>query len=128
MIVSWERDYRARLCHDQGVARALEGRLEEAIAWFRQALEWHPDFAEAHYSLGRSAFDLERLDDAVAHFREAIRSAPDYVEAHYNLAHVLLLKGDWEAAWPEYEWRWLREGAARFPYPMPRWGGSARSG
>jgi hypothetical protein len=52
--------------------RAL-GRLEEAVASYRQALACKPDFAEAHNNLGVALQRLGRQSEALAFYREASR-------------------------------------------------------
>jgi len=61
------------------------GKLDEAIAEFREAIRINPDFAEAHYNLGKAWHGLGELDLAVAEWREAIRLKPDYALAHYAI-------------------------------------------
>src|SRR5439155_12679167 len=36
----------------------------------------------------------------------AVRYRPDFADAHNDLALLLLLRGDFERGWREYEWRW----------------------
>jgi hypothetical protein len=57
--------------------------------------------------------------------RQGPRRAPDLPQLHWNLALALLLIGDYERGWHEYEWR-LRtpELAAQLrAIPGPRWDG-----
>jgi tetratricopeptide (TPR) repeat protein len=68
------------------------GRMPDAIAEYRAALEIEPNYPEAHFNLGSALVHSgmpEKLPDAIAEYREALRLKPDYVEAHYNLANVL---------------------------------------
>jgi protein O-mannosyl-transferase len=66
------------------------GRLDDAIAEFRESLRLNGEYVEARNNLG---FALEmapgRLNDAVAQFEEVIRQKPDYADAHYNLGNTL---------------------------------------
>ena len=43
-----------------------QGKLDEAVACYRRALELKPDFAEAHNNLGNALKDQGKLDEAVA--------------------------------------------------------------
>ena len=74
-----------------GVAWAKEpGRLNEAIAQFKEALRLQPDSAEAHYNLGLAWSQLPgRLNDAITQYQEALRLKPDSAEAHNNLGIAL---------------------------------------
>jgi tetratricopeptide (TPR) repeat protein len=66
-----------------------KGRLEEAIASYRAALELKPDYAEAHNNLGLALRDQGDLDEAAASYRAAIEHRPDYANAHNHLGIAL---------------------------------------
>src|SRR5215472_12944629 len=68
-----------------GVVLNDQGKLEEAIAAYRQAIRIKPDFAEAYSNLGNSLSDQGKIDEAIAAYRQAIRIRPDFPEAHSNL-------------------------------------------
>ena len=65
------------------------GRLEEAEASYRRALEIKPDFAKAHCNLGDTLRDLGRLEEAEASCRRALEIKPDFANAHCNLGVTL---------------------------------------
>ena len=69
-------------CRDQG-------KLDEAVACCRRALELKPDYAEAHNNLGNALKEQGKLDEAVACYRRALELKPDYAEAHNNLGNAL---------------------------------------
>ena len=69
-----------------------QGKLDEAIAEYREAIRLKPDYAEAHDNLGIALEARAKLDEAIAAYREAIRLKPDYAEAHCNLG-ILLVRG-----------------------------------
>ena len=85
-------DY-AEAHNNLGSALAGRGRLDEAMAHFRKALEIQPDSAEAHSNLGIALAAGGRLDEAVEHFRKALEIQPDSAEAHYNLGNALARQG-----------------------------------
>jgi tetratricopeptide (TPR) repeat protein len=72
------------------VLAASPGRLDDAIAEYREAVRLRPEYAEAHFNLGCA---LERtpggLAGAIAAYREAVRLKPDFAEAHNNLGSAL---------------------------------------
>jgi len=70
-----------------------EGRLQEAIALYRQILAHRPDLAEAHVNLGTALQSQGAIQDAIVHFERAIALKPDEAEAHYNLGNALVLAG-----------------------------------
>jgi protein O-mannosyl-transferase len=69
-----------------GVLLEEEGKTEEAIVYFRRALQVRWDSAYAHNNWGIALGDVWRFDEAIAHFEAALRIKPDYVEARRNLA------------------------------------------
>ena len=72
------------------IALRGQGKLDEAIAEYREAIRLKPDFAEAHTNLGDA---LHRPGQTATrpspNYREAIRLKPDVAEAHGNLGNVL---------------------------------------
>jgi tetratricopeptide (TPR) repeat protein len=55
------------------------------MAHLREALQYKPDFAEAHFYLGQALAALGQRDEAIAHFKEALRLNPDYRDAREQL-------------------------------------------
>ena len=74
-------------------ALASRGRLDEAIAHHRSALELNPSYAEAHNNLGNALTQTGRVDEAIPHFRKAIEVQPDLGVAHTALAVALAITG-----------------------------------
>jgi Flp pilus assembly protein TadD len=56
-----------------GRVAAAEGRLEEAVANFRESMRLRPQDAEAHESLARTLARQGKVDEARLHFQEAVR-------------------------------------------------------
>ena len=73
------------------------------MASYHKALRLKPDFAEAHYNLGRVLQELGRLDEAVVHYHKAIDIKPDYVEAYNNLGAPLQALGQIDDAINNYQ-------------------------
>ena len=64
-------------------------RLEDAKRCFQKAVEFNPNYPEAHNNLG-TTFDKEGyIVDATPCYQQAIRLRPEYADAWYNLANVL---------------------------------------
>jgi tetratricopeptide (TPR) repeat protein len=70
-----------------------EGRLVEAEALCRRALEAKPDLAEAEHLLGVIAHQNGKLADAIEHVRRAVKLAPQAALFHANLGEMLRLAG-----------------------------------
>jgi tetratricopeptide (TPR) repeat protein len=69
----------------QGFDLLKQGRSEEAIKAFREAIQHKPDYAEAHEGLARAYGNLKRWPEAIASFRQAIQLKPDFYEAYTGL-------------------------------------------
>ena len=113
-----------------GNARQDQGRLEEAVACHRRAIELNPRFLDAHNNLGNALKDLCRMDEAIASYRRAVEVAPDHASAHWNLALGLLVVGEWQEGWKEFEWRWGSKGlkASQRNFDKPLWDGGDLDG
>ena len=80
-----------------------EGRTDEAIALFQQALQIKPDYADAYYNLGNALLHETKVDDAIALYRRALQLNPDYAKAHINLGNALILEGKMDEAMDHYQ-------------------------
>src|SRR5437660_1020776 len=84
------------------------GRLAEAEAAHQRVLRAEPTNANALHLLGA-----------------ALAVKPDHAEAHWRLSQVLLVLGDYEAAWPHAGWDAKVSFLPRNPsFPRPQWDGS----
>jgi len=74
-----------------GLLMAADGRREEAIAHYEQALRLRPYRPEVvHNDLGSVLLDSGRMPEAEAQFEEALRLNPGYAQSHLNLGNALL--------------------------------------
>jgi tetratricopeptide (TPR) repeat protein len=85
---------------DCGIGSALlrNGRVDEAIAQYRKALQFNPGYMEARFNLGSALVLKGNLDEAAAQYRKVLEIRPDYLQAEYSLGKVLLQKGDVDEA------------------------------
>jgi tetratricopeptide (TPR) repeat protein len=81
-----------------GVTFALDGRRDEAVWQFMEALRMWPAFPEAHISLGAVLASEGRLPEAVAHYEIALRINPRLAKAHNNMGEALAGQGSPEVA------------------------------
>jgi predicted O-linked N-acetylglucosamine transferase (SPINDLY family) len=86
------------LLHELGVERIGQGRFDEALACFEQALRLRPDSAGTCNNLGLVLLHLGQCEEAVFRFRQAVSLQPDLAQAHNNLGLVLLHLGRCEEA------------------------------
>ena len=85
-----------------GLALATQGKMDQAIAHYAEALRLNPDYAKAHNDLGVALVAQGKMDQAIAHYAEALRLNPDYAEAHYNLGLALATQGKLDRAMAQY--------------------------
>ena len=79
-------------------------KIDDAIQCFEKSLS----IEESHLTwgmLGGCYGEKRNLEEAEKCFLKAIEIKPDFANAHVDLANVYHFKGEWEKAWPEYEWR-----------------------
>jgi tetratricopeptide (TPR) repeat protein len=88
----------AAACNRQGIALAQAGRFEDAVAYFRRALELLPDWVDAYNNVGNVLSFLGRLDEAIACYDRGLRVRPDDADLHNNLGHALWQLGRWSEA------------------------------
>jgi hypothetical protein len=111
-----------------GVALAEQGRLDEAVDCYREALARRPTYAEASNNLGNTLIRLGRHAEAGPHYDDAVRHRPGWPAAHYNRAIAWLQLGDFARGWPEYEWRLKALKSAPPPPGIPAWDGTPLDG
>jgi predicted O-linked N-acetylglucosamine transferase (SPINDLY family) len=83
----------------QGLTLAQQGRYEDAVVHYQQALRLKPEeSAGAHNNLGNVFMLQGKLPEAVASYRQAVRCRPDYAIAHSNLGNALREQGQLKEA------------------------------
>ena len=93
-------NYRAH--NNLGFALIEQGRAEEAIEHYLQALRIKPDHYKAHYNMGVALDKQGRTEEAIERYLQALRIKPDYVEAQNNLGNALDKQGRAEEAIEHY--------------------------
>jgi tetratricopeptide (TPR) repeat protein len=109
------------------------GAFTEAVAACRQAIALDPRIAMAYLNLAHAHKAMNQLVEAEAACRQAVTLLPDSADYHFLLGHLLLVQGDFDRGWQEYEWRWklpnfawLRDFQAEFT--QPQWHGEDLTG
>ena len=82
-----------------GRALLFKGKLAEAEAAFRTALDIDPTFAQAGFQLGAMLQMAGRNAEALDQWMSVVRMDPDHGEAHSRLAIELYYAGRYGEAW-----------------------------
>jgi tetratricopeptide (TPR) repeat protein len=85
-----------------GDAWTRQGKLDEAVQQYDQALLFYPDFADAHNNLGSVLARQGNTDKAIQQFKQAIRLNPGYAVAYNNLGNALARQGNFDEAIQQY--------------------------
>jgi tetratricopeptide (TPR) repeat protein len=108
-----------------GLCLRAQGRLEEAVAEYRKALDLHPGYAPAWSNLGLDLHKLGHLDEALGAFNRALALEANLTQARFSRALVLLTLGDYAHGWAEYESR-MRCPEYAAGYRLPPMAGAPR--
>jgi tetratricopeptide (TPR) repeat protein len=102
------------------------GRYEEAVRAGLRAIQIDPYDPHAFHNLSVARYRSLQLEESAACARRAIALAPDLAAPHLGLAEALLLGGQMEAGWEEYEWRFRVPGSDRVlpAIDRPHWDGA----
>jgi tetratricopeptide (TPR) repeat protein len=95
-----------------------EGRTEEALAAYREALRHSPDVAVLHYGEGLALYQMKRYAEAEGPLRKAIELSPVEADPYLYLGHVLGRLGRMEEAAAAY-----REATRLAPIGPEAWKG-----
>ncbi|MDJ0555554.1 MAG: tetratricopeptide repeat protein [Microcoleaceae cyanobacterium MO_207.B10] len=71
-----------------GNALQAMGKLQEALDWYKKALEIQPDFVEVYANLGTIFAQQRQWEQAISYYRKAISVKPDFAGAYRNLAKI----------------------------------------
>jgi len=93
---------KARPHYNLGHALDNQGRTEEAVEHYLQALRIKPDLEEAQTNLGKALYKQGRAEEAIKHYLQALRIKPDNYKAHGNLGIVLDNQGRTKEAIEHY--------------------------
>jgi Tfp pilus assembly protein PilF len=97
------------------------GQFESALACYDQALAIEPKFMQAWSNKGNTLQTCHRLDDALFCYDQALLHSPHQADVQWNKALTLLLQGNFQQAWPLYEYRWQTQGFTARSCPGQRW-------
>jgi Flp pilus assembly protein TadD len=118
-------DIRLYLRNISEVYRAL-GRFDDALAAAKRAAALSPEDPVCLHNLAVIQYHRLELDDCMASAEKALTINAFLPGPHFQLAEALLLRGEWERGWEEYQWRFDLPGNAPLmpPTTQPRWDGT----
>src|SRR5450830_1962932 len=87
---------------EEGHVLEAEGRLDEAMQRYLDAIRLAPNPARAHLNRGNILLLKGDLQGALDAFRTAIKHKPDYAGAYYNMGNALLGNGQLDEAVAAY--------------------------
>lgn len=79
--------------------------LDNAIKCFQNSIKIEDNNELAWGMLGGCYGEMRNLEEAEKCFKRSIEINPNFANGHVDLANVYHLKGEWDKAWIEYEWR-----------------------
>jgi Flp pilus assembly protein TadD len=88
--------------HDLGFAFELEGRPEEALAEYREAVRLNPYHYQLHFSIGNMLEKTGHPEEALAEYHQCLQLDPGIPALHNAAGRVLAALGNPEAAFKEF--------------------------
>ncbi len=114
--------------YNLGSTLRQKGNYESAMISLLKAIQLNPDYAEAWNNLALACKNIRDMDRALTCFNRAIELDPKLAVARWNRSFIHLLKEDYLAAWPDFEWRFRmpqRDSIYPFELAGPRWQGQS---
>jgi len=90
-----------------GIVYDKQDKLEKALFCYEKTLHLDENHEIACCEIANIYLKQHKVEAALSHYEKALRINSNYAIAHYNFAFALLLTGDYQRGWQEYEWRWL---------------------
>jgi len=87
---------------NMGVALSGQGKMDEAVRHYYEALRIKPNLTAPHLNLGVALKEGGKLSEAINHFTKVLGVKSDCAEAHYELGDTLNRKGDFASAIEHY--------------------------
>ncbi|MHC4335194.1 MAG: tetratricopeptide repeat protein, partial [Planctomycetota bacterium] len=95
-------DYEVELHYVLGGSLKDHGKIDEAMASYREAIHLKPDYLEAYKNLGSLLAEQRKFAEAVKHYSTAMAIFPDEAALHEGLGLVLFEQGKINQAVEQY--------------------------
>lgn len=86
-----------------GCQLELDGKIEEAIEYYRQAKELAPESPEIYLALANALYKIGKFNDGINIATEGISISPDNIQIYHTIAIGYIGKADFKAAIMFYE-------------------------
>lgn len=118
---------------ERGIALRELSQWDAALGSYERAIAIDGNHVNAYLNRGNVLKEINELEAALASFNHAISIKADFATAHCNRSTILLLRGDFENGWRDYEWRWKDKHSTvikqKRNFPQPLWrGGKSLAG
>src|SRR5712691_10316219 len=102
-VVATNAAVEAQKNYNAGMSLYDSGKLNDAIAAFKQADRLKPDDPHTKYMLGMVYSKSKSYKDAADSFKQAVRFKPDWPEAHFKLGTMSYVLGRRSQSLEEYK-------------------------
>ena len=85
-----------------GIERMRQGRTDEAIHHYEEALRFRPDHLLARHNLGTALASQGKTDEALSHLFAALKLQPGNAGLHASVGDVYLMRGELDKAIASY--------------------------
>jgi len=86
-----------------GYLSQQEGRLNEAITFYKQVIQLNQNITDAYYNLGTIYQDKKQYDEALKYYRETLQRDPGIFSAHFNMGVILAARKNFDQAMMHYQ-------------------------
>lgn len=97
------RQEEARWHYQRGIAAMRGGRMDQAIAEYREALEIYPDYTVVYNDIAALLASVGRVKESIPYFRKAVERVPGDPSLLFNLALALEMTGETAESHRYYE-------------------------
>ncbi|NOH02516.1 MAG: tetratricopeptide repeat protein [Chloroflexi bacterium] len=98
LLIRPEVDAEAIAAYAEGTGLSYQGRYEEAIEKFSEAVTENPYYAKAYYERGLAYYELGDLNTAISEMEAARSEGLDDVSINWNLGWTYYLAGQYDKA------------------------------